>query len=104
GELFPDFVWRNEQMRFLRNVELVNWNTTFVLPNRTGRLHVAIRSGTRRQDSKPLILFELTARGIDRNNPSRMSAWFKMAHEWIVRGFSDLTSKEVQEKIWQRTK
>jgi len=31
-----------------------------------------------------------------------MRNWFDLAHEWIVRGFTDLTEKEMQETIWKR--
>ena len=28
--------------------------------------------------------------------------WFDLAHEWIVRGFADLTTEKIQQNIWRR--
>lgn len=103
GKVFPDFAWRPDQERFLRGIEGINWRTTFLLPQRAGRLHGTIRRGMRREDKYPLLLFELTARGIgDYKTPEVMWAWFDLAHEWMVRAFTDLTGDEVQKKVWKR--
>jgi len=50
-----------------------------------------------------MLLLNLTARGIEETRTREgMWNWFEMAHDWIVNGFSDLTSLEVQKKIWGR--
>jgi hypothetical protein len=103
GKVFPDFSWRVGTHRFLPQPERINWQTSFVLPNRAGRLHMTIRRGIRRTDGHPLLLFELTARGIGSDkSPEGMWAWFDLAHDWIVLGFADLTGGEVQKNIWRR--
>jgi len=101
--LFPDFSWRADAGRFLACPDGLNWRTSFVLPEHRGRLHVAIRSGVRRDDHETIILLELTARGMA-GVPDReqMWAWFDMAHEWIVCAFTDLTSPRAH-SAWRRT-
>jgi hypothetical protein len=101
--LFPDFGLKSSNNRFLPMPEGMNWRTIFVLPNNAGRLHVTIRQGILREQNLPMILLELTVRGIGEfKSPEQIRDWFNLAHEWIVFGFADLTSKEVQRKIWKR--
>ena len=103
GKVFPDFAWRGGTQRFMSAPEGINWRTTFVLPNRAGRLHVTIRHAIRPHDKHPILLFELTARGVGSDKSQEATwSWFDLAHEWIVRGFADLTGEEVQQNIWGR--
>jgi uncharacterized protein (TIGR04255 family) len=103
GDVFQDFFRRKGDRRFLPMPEVFNWQTSFPLPERAGRLHVTIRLGKRRSDKAPALLLEITARGM-RPDPSRSSmwSWFETAHEWIVYGFTDLTTPEIQTKVWRR--
>jgi len=104
GRLFRDFKWRDEE-RFLPHPEGLNWRCTFVLPNKTGRMHVSIQNAESRDDSRPLYALELTVRGMEGDgNLSGLHKWFDRAHEWIVRGFADLTDIEAQQQLWRRTK
>lgn len=105
GGVLPDFGWRTDDKRFLPTPERLNWRTSFVLPNKAGRLHATIRSGVRNDDKKPLLLLELTARGFGRDGSrAEMWKWFDLGHEWIVRAFADLTAPELQRDVWKRTK
>jgi len=103
GKVFPDISWRNGTNRFLTELEGMNVQTSFRLPERQGRLHAAIRYGIRQPD-QAILLLDLTCRGIgeDRSR-SAMWQWFDLAHQWIVRGFADLTSAEMQESTWRRS-
>ncbi len=105
GKIFADFGWRAEQERFLPPPEGINWRTTFVLPRKMGRLHASIQNGESREDNRPLFVFELTVRGMatEKSLPA-MQGWFDMAHEWIVRGFADLTNERTQNDVWRRTR
>lgn len=103
SKVFPDFAWRDKKRRFLPDYEALNWRTVFPLPASSGRLHTVLRSAKRRTDGRPLIVFELTARGFPGDDTERaMWRWFDMAHEWIVKGFTDLTDERVQQDIWKR--
>jgi uncharacterized protein (TIGR04255 family) len=104
-KVFPDFSWRNSDQRFLPIPEAINWQTSFVMPKQSGRLHASIRLGKRRSDRRATFLFELTARGIlEDKSRSTMWSWFDVAHEWIVRGFTDLTSDDLHKTVWRRTR
>lgn len=101
--VFPDFSWRPGDERFLPQPEDLNWRAAFPLPDQAGRLHVVIRSARQKADGRSVLILELTARGLSAGSPGgEQWGWFNAAHEWIVRGFSDLTGKEVQETVWRR--
>ena len=104
GAVFPDFAFREEQ-RFLPEPEGINWRTTFVLPDHAGRLYVTIRRVVRRDSELPMLLLELTVRGIGEDKSRQgMREWFDLARQWIVCGFADLTGQEVQKSVWKRIK
>ena len=98
ASVLPDMSWRT-QPRFLPMPEGVNFSAVFKLPATAGRLHLRAQSAQRRPDGKPVLVLELTARGF---LPDR-TEWFDLAHDWIVRAFSDLTGQEVQSQTWRRT-
>lgn len=103
GEVLPDFSWRPKPDRFLPHPETINWQATFLMPERSGRLHQSIRLAKRRTDGRPTLVLELTARGIgDDKSRSAMWDWFNLAHEWIVLGFTDMTGESVQKAVWKR--
>jgi uncharacterized protein (TIGR04255 family) len=98
-------VWAGHRSNaFLPEPELVNWTTSYRLPNQYGRLHVRMRQAIRNRDRRPIIVLDLTARGAPNSQYwEDVSAWFDLAHEWIVRGFAELTTPEMH-RIWGRTK
>jgi uncharacterized protein (TIGR04255 family) len=101
GDVLQDFFRRKGDRRFLPEPEIVHWQTGFTLPERIGRLHVSIRLG--KTDELSALLLEITARGIPPDqSPSSMWSWFNTAHEWIVSSFADLTTPEIQTKVWKR--
>ncbi len=105
GGVFRDHQWNGKENRFLPGIEHLNLRKSFVLPTNRDRLHVSIRDGKRTADSKPLFLFELTVRGFPGDvSRSAMWPWFDVAHEWIVRGFTDLTTEGIQKTVWGRTR
>jgi uncharacterized protein (TIGR04255 family) len=103
AKVFPDFGWRSGE-RFLSEPEQINWRTSFALPNKSGRMHVTIQNALRRNDGTPLLLLELTVRGMGKDKTlDGMWSWFDIAREWIVRGFTDLTGAEMHNSVWHRT-
>lgn len=102
SSIFPDMRWR-ESHEFLPSPETLAWKTSFLFPDRQGRLHASMRHAIRRKDQKPVLLLELTARGMPASKEREsLRGWFAMAREWIVRGFADLTDKQVQKERWGR--
>ena len=104
GKVFPDVAWRTKDGRFLPSPEALNLRMSFLLPDRFGRLHATIRTALRRQDNHPMLLLEMTGRGMPKDSSREaMWGWFDVAHEWIVRGFADLTGETMHSNVWRRT-
>lgn len=89
----------NEHGSFLPFPEGAACEMVYKLPNVWGRLHATLSQG-HDLEGKGLFVLNMTARGI--NEPQDMKSWLEVAHEWIVRGFADITSKQVQQEIWRR--
>lgn len=103
GAVFPCFAWTRGGGRFLPPFDAVNLRGSFPLPDRQGRLHVSVRSAERGENRERILLVDLTARGMAGDaSQEAMYAWFDRAHEWIVRGFTELTGAEVQQTHWGR--
>lgn len=87
---------------FLPEPEKVSLSTRYVMPEHKGRLHIIMQPAIRRRDAKEVLQLNLTARG--RPSSSRLEdilEWFDLGREWIVRGFTDFTTKEMH-KAWGR--
>ena len=102
--IFTDFPWKQTDGRFLPIPSKINWTTVFPLPDRNGSLTVNVKEATRTNDKVKIIVLELVVRRIC--DPtivnSEIRAWYDLAHEWIVKGFTDLTMPEIQKNIWER--
>jgi uncharacterized protein (TIGR04255 family) len=102
--LFIDHKRDTRALRFLPTSESAAWSSSYRLPESQGRLHVA--STTAIQMDNPgrgqVVKVDLTARGfgLEKSDESRQK-WFALAHNWIVKGFSDLVDLDVQKK-WGR--
>ena len=100
--IFSDFVWKQTKERFLPNPVKVAWQKEFLLPEKKGHLIVNLKQATRTEDKATLLVLELKARGIGESaNEEAIREWFDLAHEWIVQGFTDITTPEIH-KIWER--
>ena len=100
--IFSDFVLTQTKERFLPNPVKVAWQKEFPLPEKKGHLIVNLKQATRTEDKVTLLVLELKTQGIgESTSKEAIREWFDLAHEWIVRGFTDLTTPEIQ-KIWER--
>ena len=105
SNLFLDFVWKQIGERFLPNPVNIAWQSSFLLPENKGRLNVSLKQATKIDDKTPLFVLELKASGIGESTArAGILEWFDVAHEWIVRGFTDLTTPEAQRTVWGREK
>lgn len=87
---------------FLPRPELVALNTSYAMPDKAGRLHVAAQPAVRRKDGRQVLQLTLTARGQPAAcQEADILAWFGLGHEWIVQGFAEITTAKMQ-KIWGR--
>jgi len=101
-KLFSDFNWNKSNTRFLKNLDKIAWTTEFILPEQKGRLNINLKHAIRTEDKMPLLVFEFITKGNAQSDRIEdIHKWFNLAHEWIVQGFTDLTTPEIQ-KIWGR--
>ena len=103
NKVVTDLCWNADTSRFLPKPSNIAWQTAFALPDDAGRLRVKLTEAKRKVDSHPLIVLELSARGIGKDSSiDHIWQWYSLAHEWIVRGFTDLTTEEMQFVHWGR--
>lgn len=102
GNVFRDIGWIGSD-RFLPPPESAGLRLTFLLPDSQGRLHVSVKHAVRVSDKQPVLLCELTARGLpDKKDVTAIKNWFGLGREWIVRGFADIMNIDVQKEQWGR--
>jgi uncharacterized protein (TIGR04255 family) len=93
---------QKDNAAFLPAPELFNWQSRYVLPSGIGRLNVEVAPVFRGRDMKLIVNFTLTARGMPVDaSEDRVKGWFHTAHEWIVRGFDELTTPAMH-TIWSK--
>lgn len=101
--VFRYFTWTQKEDCFLPNPAGLTWQAMFNLPEKKGQLTASLSHATRKEDNLQTLVFELKARGIDETNDrDTVRQWFDLAHEWIVRGFADITTPEIQNRVWER--
>lgn len=98
AEVFSDFFWSKSAGRFLPDPEEINWATKFSFPEKKSHLIITLKQAIRAEDELPILIYELKALGMD--SDSNVRTWFDSAHEWIVRGFTDLTTEKMH-KLWE---
>ncbi len=85
---------------FLPEVERFQWSASYSMPDKKGRLHADLQPVLSRPYAKEVLQLSLTARGKPGSSSLEdILAWFDAAHEWIVRGFAELTTPEMH-KVW----
>ncbi|MDI2593104.1 TIGR04255 family protein [Pseudomonas sp. 681] len=104
SELFKDLHWTRDQNRFLPDPINPVWAASFNMPDEAGTLVVKFSSGKIQGHETKVQILELAARGpVRERSEAAMEQWFGLAREWIVRGFTDLTSKKAHD-FWEREK
>lgn len=100
-------IWNTKYSdQFLGQPEDVALKIRYVIPGadgkQAGRLHVSLQPAVRLSDGRPIYIMELTARGAPLG-PDLESAYrfFEIGHEWIVRGFTSITTQRMHQ-IWER--
>jgi hypothetical protein len=82
---------------------MIQWNSSYVMGDKQGRLYVGLQPALRNYDAKEVLQLTLTARGRPASSTLEdVLSWFNMGHEWIVRGFAHLTTPEMH-ALWERT-
>ncbi len=97
-----NLVARPESKESLPEPEMLVLNVRYGMPDDQGRLHVTAQPAIRRHDRKLVLQLTLMARGRPRSPAiGDIMAWFDLGHDWIVRGFVDVTTPRMHE-IWGR--
>lgn len=98
--VFPALRWRSEGRFLPLPVELA-WKGTFPLPNDFGTLTASIQPAKLVRGDLPILRFELaTDSGSLGGRTIEFGEWVKVAHEWIIQSFRDLTGTEMHSKFW----
>ena len=100
AKVFPNLLSLTKQSVFLNGVQVINLQTILGLPNNLGQLIVSIRNAQRIPGNQQIIYIESKAVSSGSYKPIR--GWFNTAHNTIGKFFSNLVSKEIQEKFWGR--
>jgi len=103
GNVFPSISFQKES-NFLCDPGSLACNLVYDLKGSHGRLHVSCQHAMLDEpEGKEAFALELTARGRpEQTSEDGLLGWFANAHEWIVRGFADLTNANVQSEFWER--
>jgi uncharacterized protein (TIGR04255 family) len=101
-ERFTDLVQFRQRKadHFLPDPSSFSAEIQFNIPENSGVLSVSFKHGTR-SDEKDVLQIDLTARKQASPEGTELKSWLNVAHTWIVRGFTDLTS-ETAHKQWER--
>lgn len=59
---------------------------------------VSVQTGTRKDNSKEIIIFQVSLRGYSKN--MNMDSWFEKAHNLLIENFSESITKEAKKK-WE---
>lgn len=103
SRIFKDFCWTQSDKRFLNMPTGISWTSAFDLPDKFGTLTAKLLQAARRTDATPILRLDLSAKGINEaKGLSELRPWFDVAHEWIVQGFTDLTTASAQKDLWAR--
>jgi len=97
-----------EDAEFLPGTDQAEWQGRWTIRDEggdvTGWLTAAAQPASRQRDDRPIYLLTMT--GIlpgEVHSRQMVFDRFDLAHEWIVRGFADLTTKEMHDR-WGRTR
>jgi len=88
--------------RFLPDPERINMQVTYRLEQNAGRLYASIVPVIRNRDGEEVLQMTLTARGAPKSSSTEdVFAWLDLGRRWVVRGFADFTTEEMQ-NVWGR--
>jgi uncharacterized protein (TIGR04255 family) len=95
--------WKNQGSEgFLPAPEATMISGSFLMPRDAGRLHFSVQRVLLPPAQQDGVQIQLSARGRPASGAmSDILAWMDMGREWVVRGFTDLTTPEAH-KLWKR--
>ncbi|MFZ1137483.1 MAG: TIGR04255 family protein [Candidatus Korobacteraceae bacterium] len=90
--------WGGVQPEFLPQPSSVSAVWQFTLPDGKGNLNANLSHA--RREKEDVLVLNMGCQG-QASETFTLDSWFETAHEWIVRGFTDLTTDEAH-KLWGR--
>jgi uncharacterized protein (TIGR04255 family) len=106
----PSGVWRvlpalaspvNSEV--LSNLQQQSLAQSFVLPDEIGQIQFQLQPGIR-NDGQEIFQLAITAFGKPKGSGmEEILEWLDLGHFAVVQGFTDFTSPQVQESVWERT-
>jgi uncharacterized protein (TIGR04255 family) len=94
------FDWRIVNAGFLPEPQATNIAWSFLMPDNKGTMNVSTNRLTR-PDGRAAVLLTLACSGPSASESYSLDEWFETAHQFIVRGFTDLTTTEAHNE-WNR--
>jgi len=91
---------------FLPKPEDAGVRIRFLIPDQNGkavgRLHVVVHPAWKKTDNSPILVLNLTARGVPIGEGIEGAfSFFDVGREWIVKGFADLTTPAMH-RVWEK--
>ena len=104
SDIFPEVKWVPEEKEYLKMPDAFSHTLIFPLPEDKGKLHVSYRQGRRIVDDTEVVQMQLSAKGLGGDtSPAAVEEWFHCAHEYMVKGFLELTTTYAQNELWGRS-
>jgi hypothetical protein len=104
----PFLSWRppaGSSLPSVNSLELsgLSWNAQLDLADGEGNLHIGLSTTQRPSDGQGLVRLDLLARKFSPVLETHaIWNWFDLAHASIVTTFSEITSRDVQDRVWER--
>lgn len=102
SNVMPDLNWRRSN-RFLPTPADMKFAVRFPLPESNGNLTVSLLSGRSKKNQEVVLQLDFVANvAKPKNGIDACYDWFQLAHEWIVKGFEDITNSVIQRDVWAK--
>lgn len=97
AENITDIIFLCKSNELLNELKAYHLNLGIAVKECTGHLNITIRSGIIVDTQKPVLILQLTVRGMSKADQS-LTDWFNCAHDIIFKSFTSITTKEIQDK------
>ena len=102
---FPKIIspWSGDNSgEFLPKPEKVLLNTSYLIKEMKGRLHISLQPVIRNENPTEVLQVNVSARGRPASSTvDDILEWLDLGREWVVRGFTDFTTPEMH-ALWRR--